>query len=169
MLQEKTFRRHSGFSLLEVLIVIAIIAAVSLVAAPWFARISQRSKLRSAAREVHATLLAARMTAVRSGIPASVRITPAVSGTSHHSVETWLEATPARRLKEFRLPTQFQFVTLPPGNDVVFTADGRRNPPGTAREDIVIEGLVGSALSNRITLEAYENGRVAFVPPTEWR
>ena len=169
MFHPKTVRRTSGFSLLEVLIVIAIIAAVTLVAAPWFARVSQRSRLRSAAREVHATLLAPRMTAVRSGIPASVRITPAVSGTATHAVETWLEATPARRLKEVRFPTHFQFVTLPPGNDVVFTADGRRNPPGTAREDIVIEGLVGSPYSNRITIETWENGRVAFVPPTEWR
>lgn len=169
MLLGKQFRRRSGFSLLEVLIVIAIIAMVSLVAVPWFSRIAQRNKLRSAAREVHSTLLAARMTAARSGLPASVRITPAVSGNDHHSVETWLEASPPRRLGELRLTARVRFLSLPPGSDVVYTADGRREPPGTVREDIVLEGPVGSAVANQIRIEAYENGRVAFVPPTEWR
>jgi len=142
---------------------------MALVAAPWFSRTAQRGKLRSAAREVQSTLLAARMTAVRSGVPASVRIAPAPAGTAHHRLETWLEASPARLVTELRLTTQVRFLSLPTGNDVIFTADGRRLPPATMHEDIVIEGPVGSSVANQITIETWENGRVSFVLPTVWR
>lgn len=168
-MQKRDSRIAAGFTLPELLIVVVIVAVVALVAAPWFARVSQRNKLRSGAREVQTTLLAARMIAVRAGQPASVRITPAPAGTAHHRLETWLEAAPPRRVRELLLSTQVRFVTLPPGNDVVFTADGRRVPPSTVHEDIVIEGPVGSALTNQITLQTWENGRVEFVLPTEWR
>lgn len=162
-------RAGSGFSLVELLVVVAIIAVVSLVAAPWFVRISQRNQLRSAAREVQSTLLAARMSAARGGVPASVRITPAPSGAAFHTVETWLEATPATRLRALQLGTKVRFVSLPPGSDVVFTPDGRRNPPGAAPEVIVLEGMVGSSLLNQITIQTWENGRVAFVTPVDWK
>ena len=168
-MQKQDNRIAAGFTLPELLVVIAIVSVVALVAAPWFARVSQRNKLRSGAREVQTTLLAARMIAVRTGQPASVRIAPAPVGTAHHRLETWLEAAPPRRMRELLLTTQVRFISLPPGNDVVFTADGRRDPPATAHEDIVIEGPVGSALMNQITLQTWENGRVEFVFPTEWR
>lgn len=169
-------RAGSGFSLVELLVVVAIIAVVSLVAAPWFVRISQRNQLRSAAREVQSTLLAARMTAARGGVPASVRITPAPSGTAFHKVELWRDAipaatppSPATRLREIRLGTKVRFVSLPPDSDVIFTPDGRRNPPGAAPEVIVLEGMVGSSLLNQITIQTWENGRVAFVTPVDWK
>lgn len=162
-------RAAAGFSLPELLVVIAIIAVVTLVAAPWFARISQRNQLRSAAREVQSTLLAARMTAARGGVSASVRITPAPAGTAFHKVETWLEASPATRLRELLIGKKVRFVSLPPGSDVVFTPDGRRSPPGAAPEVIVLEGMVGSTLLNQITIETWENGRIAFVTPTQWK
>lgn len=175
-MHKRNNRTARGFTLPELLVVIAIVAIVSLVVAPWFARIMQRNKLRSAAREVQSTLLATRMTAVRSGVQASVRITPAPSGSPFHKVEMWQDAipaatpaSPAKRLREVRLGTKVRFVTTPPGSDVVFTPDGRRNPPGSAPEVIVLEGMVGSSLLNQITIQTWENGRVAFVTPTQWK
>ena len=158
-----------GFTLIELLIVVAIIALMAFVAAPWFSRISQRNQLRSAAREIQTTLLAARMTAVRNSMPASVRFIPAAPGVDQHSVETWLDASPERRIAGLQLARNVRFVSLPPADRVVFTADGRRTPSGVAHQDIVVEGPVGSALANQITVQAWENGRIVFVLPLLWR
>ncbi len=169
MLRHRPARSRSGFTLIELLIVVAIFALMAFVAAPWFSRISQRNQLRSAAREVQTTLLAARMTAVRNNVTASVRITPASPGVDHHSIETWLEAAPPRRVGDWKLGANVRFVSLPPADRVVFTADGRRDPPGTPHQDIVLEGPVGAPVANQITVETWENGRVAFIPPVGWR
>lgn len=166
MHRRESDRRRSGFTLIELLIVVAIFALMAFVAAPWFSRISQRNQLRSAAREIHTTLLAARMTAVRNNVPASVRITP---GSEYHIVETFLETAIPRLVGDLRIQANVRFASLPPADRVVFTADGRRDPPGTPHQDIVLEGPVRSALMNQITVETWENGRVAFVPPAEWR
>ena len=76
MFRSRSARRNRGYSLAELLVVMAIMAALSLVAIPWFLKISQRNALKSAAREVQTTLLAARMKAVRRNQPVSVAITP---------------------------------------------------------------------------------------------
>lgn len=166
----RALRRESGgFTLIELLIVVAIFALMAFVAAPWFSRISQRNQLRSAAREIQTTLLAARMTAVRNNVSASVRIAPASPGVGHHSVETWLDVSPERRVAELELAGNVRFVSLPPADRVTFTADGRRLPSGVAHQDIVVEGTVGSALTNQITVQAWENGRIGFVLPADWR
>lgn len=162
-------RASSGFTLIELLIVVAIIALMAFVAAPWFSRISQRNQLRSAARELQTTLLAARMTAVRNNGSVSVRIVPASPGVDHHSLGTWLDVSPERQVAELELSGNVRFVSLPPGDRVVFTADGRRLPPGVTHQDIVVEGPVGSALTNQITVQAWENGRIGFVLPVNWR
>ncbi|HSE62110.1 MAG TPA: GspH/FimT family pseudopilin [Thermoanaerobaculia bacterium] len=168
--KNRALRRESrGYTLIELLIVVAIVALMAFVAAPWFSRISQRNQLRSAAREIQTTLLAARMTAVRNNAPASVRILPAPPEAAHHSVQTWLEGATPRQIAGLEIPKNVRFVSLPPGDRVVFTADGRRTPAGVLHQDIVIEGPVGSALANQITVQAWENGRIGFVPPVSWK
>lgn len=162
-------RRDAGYTMVELLIIVAIIALMALIAAPWFIRISQRNQLRSAAREVQTTLLAARMTAVRNNASASVRILPATPGVAHHSIQTWLEAASPRKVAELELSRNVKFFALPPGDRVTFTADGRRTPSGVSHQDLVVEGPVGSSQSNQITVQAWENGRIAFVQPVNWR
>ncbi len=74
MVQSTTARRIRGYTLVEVLIVLAVLALLTLIAVPWFVKISQRNALKSAAREVQITLTAARMTAVKRNAPVSVVI-----------------------------------------------------------------------------------------------
>lgn len=168
-MREPGSRADAGFTLIELLVVVAIFALMAFVAAPWFARISQHNQLRSAAREVQTTLLAARMTAVRNAASASVRILPASPGVAHHSIQTWLESVPPRQVAALELSRNVRFLALPPGDRVTFTADGRRTPSSVAHQDIVVEGPVGSSRANQITVEAWENGRIAFVQPVNWR
>ena len=168
--KNRALRRESrGYTLIELLIVVAIVALMAFVAAPWFSRISQRNQLRSAAREIQTTLLAARMTAVRNNAPASVRILPAPPEAASHSIQTWLEGATPRQIAGLEIPKNVRFVSLPPGDRVVFTADGRRTPAGVLHQDLVIEGPVGSALANQITVQAWENGRIGFVLPVSWK
>lgn len=171
MLREKRLRRafSSGFTLIELLIVAAIVALVALVGAPWFARISHRTQLASTAREVQTTLVAARMTAVRKNAPTSVRIIAATPGVDHHTIETWLESGTPRRLAQLHLAPNVRFASLPSGDRVDFTPDGRRAPAGVAHQDIVLEGPTAAAYANQVVVQAWENGRVAFVPPVPWR
>jgi prepilin-type N-terminal cleavage/methylation domain-containing protein len=161
-------RESSGYTLVELLIVVAIIALMAFVAAPWFSRISQRNQLRSAARELQTTLLAARMTAVRNNVSASVRIIPASPGVGDHSIETWLDVSPERRIARLQVAGNVRFASLPPADRIVFTADGRRTPSGVSHQDIVVEGPVGSVLTNQIRVQTWENGRIVFVLPTSW-
>ncbi|HYX22089.1 MAG TPA: prepilin-type N-terminal cleavage/methylation domain-containing protein, partial [Thermoanaerobaculia bacterium] len=58
-------RRSEGFTLVELLIVVALVAIAALVGMPWLVKIGQRSQLKSAASEVQTTLMAARIKAVK--------------------------------------------------------------------------------------------------------
>lgn len=171
MVRRKRLLRGSsfGYTLIELLIVAAIVTLVALVGAPWFTRTSHRTQLRSAAREVQTTLLAARMTAVRNNASTSVRIVAAAPGVDHHSIETWLETSTPRQLGELQLSSRVRFASLPPGDRVDFTPDGRRAPSGVPHQDIVLEGLAAPPYSNQISVQAWENGRIGFVPPEHWR
>ena len=72
MVQSTTARRIHGYTIVEILIVLAVLALLTLIAIPWFVKISQRNALKSAAREIQITLTAARMTAVKRNAPVSV-------------------------------------------------------------------------------------------------
>src|ERR1700730_3783402 len=94
MLSVRTVRRRGGFSLVELLVVMALIAAMTLVAAPWFLKISQRNTLKSTARELSITLAAARMRAVKRNLSATVVVTPASGVQGFNRVETFEQVVP---------------------------------------------------------------------------
>ena len=70
-------RRLSGFSLLEMILVMALIAAASLLAVAAFGGGMQGMKLRAGAKEVAAQMRFARAVAISSGQPQDVIIDPA--------------------------------------------------------------------------------------------
>lgn len=70
-------RRSSGFSLLEMILVMALIAAASLLAVAAFGGGMQGMKLRAGAKDVAAQMRFARAVAISSGQPQDVIIDPA--------------------------------------------------------------------------------------------
>lgn len=77
-----SYRRVHGFTLLEVMVVVAIIAVLAALAGPSFTPIIERWRVRSAAEELTSTLYFARSEAIKRGGSVSIKAT---SGTDWSS------------------------------------------------------------------------------------
>jgi prepilin-type N-terminal cleavage/methylation domain-containing protein len=176
MFRSRSARRNRGYSLAELLVVMAIMAALSLVAIPWFLKISQRNALKSAAREVQTTLLAARMKAVRRNQPVSVAITPGPPVQLAILEPQPPAPTPTNVPQVLGLPVNsaFMFATpKAPSGLITFAGDGRiplavTPPPTPGAYEYVLRGPLGVATPNQITVQVWPNGRVVVVTPTDW-
>lgn len=164
-----------GFTLLETLIVIAIIGLATVVAIPYFASVSRRQRLVSAAHEIQQSLLAARMRAVRANQNTSLLITAAAPGGAVHELDTIAPDNPPAPLpppvvKSYLPANALEFVTLPANNKVTFGGDGRViAPPAPTPGVIVVQGPVGSPILNQVTIRANSTGRIQVVTPAVWK
>ena len=177
MLHLKSIQRKRGFSLVELLVVMAILAALSLVGIPWFLKISQRNQLKSAAREVQTTLLAARVKAVNRNRPISVVITSLGPPIELRTIEPNPPApTPTHVPVNLVLPAQAARLYETPkatGGTVIFGGDGRLvNPPVNPTPGVglyyTLEGPVGATTPNRIKVNTDTSGRVTVITPVNW-
>ena len=176
MFRSRSTRRNQGFSLIELVVVMGIMAALALVAIPWFLKISQRAALKSAAREIQTTLLAARMKAVKRNQQVSVAITPGPP-VMLAIVEPQPPApTPTSAPQILSLPANAAFMyqtPKAPSGLITFAGDGRiplvvTPPPTPGAYEYVLRGPVGVATPNQITVQVWPNGRVVVVTPTDW-
>jgi len=175
MYRPQSISEFSGFTFLELIIVIAIVGLMAVLAVPWFLKISQRNIIKSAAYEIQTTLLAARMAAVRRNGPVTVAVTPAAGADSVHSFAT-IEPppplpTPVPLPRRLQIPKRnFDFITVPTGNTITFAGDGNMTsfPPPTPAL-IVIRGPAGSGSPNQITIETSWRGAVKVITPTAWQ
>jgi prepilin-type N-terminal cleavage/methylation domain-containing protein len=168
-------RRSEGFTLVELLVVLALIAIAALVGMPWLIKIGQRSQLRSAASEIQTTLLAARIKAVKRNQQVNIMITPGPPITLM-TVEAPVP-TPAPTLvpQQLQLPPKAAFMYATPmiaNGTVSLGGDGRLamptpNPTPGAYE-YVIRGPLGVPTPNEIHVQAWPNGRVVVVTPKNW-
>jgi type II secretory pathway pseudopilin PulG len=160
----------------ELLVVLAILAMMTLIAVPWFVKISQRSALKSAAQEVSITLAAARMTAVKLNQPVNVVIANVTPPIQLQIVEPNPPAPTKTPIpKDVFLPANaVQFVQTPnaTGGTISFGGDGRLvNFPLATPAIMIVEGPPGVVASkrNQITIQTDSTGRIKIITPTDWK
>jgi type II secretory pathway pseudopilin PulG len=168
--------RPVGYSLVELLVVMGIMAMMALVTVPWFIKIAQRNQIKSAARELSITLAAARMRAVKRNRPVSVVIAQLTPPMEIRIVEATPPApTPTPKPAILLLPaTAARMVETPnaPGGLVTFGGDGRLvNPPPVQTPALVyiLEGPVNANVRNQIKIETTAGGGIKIVTPTNWQ
>ncbi len=172
-------RRESGYSMIELLVVMAILAMMALVVGPWFFKISQRNIVKSAAREVATSLAAARMRAVKRNLPAQVIITPASGAQPSAVIETFemIQPTPLKvgeaHISNVEFPPSGTYYPQPTGMLIRFGPDGRATTAAT----FTLRGPVGAGVPNDLPVSTSANGRIAVLGPnptvakpmgTEW-
>ncbi len=153
-----------------------IMAAISLVAIPWFVKIGQRNQLKSAARELQTTLLAARIKAVKRNQPVSVVINAVGPPVELLTIEPPPPApTPTLVPGRLELPARAAVLYATPragSGTVTFGGDGRlAMPPPSPTPgayEYVLRGPVGARTPNQISVQAWPNGRIVVVTPTNW-
>ena len=177
-------RRERGFSIVELLIVMAILSILALAAAPWFSKISQRNELKSAGSELAITMAAARMRAVKRNLPARVVITRASGSQGFNLVETFEDVVPTPiKVAEARISARVAYPPTLAGpypyptnpSVVTFGPDGR--VIGPAPITFTFHGPVGAGTPNDLPVQVSGNGKIEVLKPnptaaqlrgTEW-
>ena len=146
-----TSPQSQGYTLAELIVVLAIVGFLAAFGAPFLAKISQRNNLKSAVREIQSTLMAARMTAVKRNAPVSVAIVSLTPPITLQVIEPQPPApTPTNPPKFIVLPAlAVRFVETPNTTNgaVAFGGDGRliTTPPLPATTPalrMIVEGPV---------------------------
>ena len=168
MLRPTCVRRSCrGFSMIELVVVLAIIAMLTLVAAPWFLKVSQHNTVKSAAREVSIALAAARIRAVKRNLASQVLITPASGTQSFNKLETFEMTVPTpTKVGEVDLTASVKFLGIP---QVFFGPDGRATNVASPFSAVVVRGVVGNSVTNDVSIQVSTNGHIQYVPPSDWR
>jgi prepilin-type N-terminal cleavage/methylation domain-containing protein len=178
MVQSTSLLRSRGFTMLELLIVLAIMGILAAVGIPWFMKIMQRQELKSAVHEIQTTLAAARMTAVKLNAPVSVAIVSTTPPLQFQVIE------PAPPAPTPTLPSRFvsldanavRFVQTPNNTNgaITFGGDGRLmvTPPLsvlTPALRMIVEGPANGPVRNQIKIDTNSAGVVKVVTPTDWQ
>jgi prepilin-type N-terminal cleavage/methylation domain-containing protein len=174
MFRLRAVSSSGGFTFVEMLIVLSLVAMMSLIAVPWFVKLAQRNQMKSAAREIQTSLLAARMRAVKRNFNTSLLVTTAAPTGDRHVLDIIEMDPPAPTptpapIQKYEIPNRnIAFVALPAGGKITFGGDGRMITPGAAT-DVVFRGVSGATALNQITIRTHMNGRVEVITPVAWQ
>lgn len=151
-------RREKGFTMVEMIIVVALIGIMAVFASAYLRSIFKREKLKSVVKEIYSIVLATRMQAVRRNQPCVMLFDPV-----NRTVAVWAESLPYNYVQDageptllaFRIPEDVFFQFAPSGavndsaavafdsyignaglvNRVVFKGDGSLEPPQAPGEN----------------------------------
>jgi prepilin-type N-terminal cleavage/methylation domain-containing protein len=168
-------RRSRGYTLVEILVVMAILGILSLVAIPWLHKVAQRNALKSGAREIATTLMAARMTAVKLNQPVSVVLNSITPPIQIAIVEPAPPAPTPTKVPQLLLLSRndVRMFATPgtTGGTITFGGDGRlANVPAlTPAAVMIVDGPVNSSPRNQIQISTSQAGRVQVITPVDWQ
>lgn len=144
MMPDRQPPRHRGYTLVELLIVVAILTAMVGLGLPSLRKFSEKGELLNAARQLRAELLSARLAAIESGNPTAFRYQlggrsfavikpqadsasePAASPSLETTGEGWGEVAEIEEGDEQQLPAGLQF--LDPQDPEAAPAAARSEP-----------------------------------------
>jgi prepilin-type N-terminal cleavage/methylation domain-containing protein len=177
-------RKNSGFSLIELMIVIAIIAIVTAISSPYLITYIYSSKLDSAVRDLQSTMQYARLRAVRENADVVVTFTIGAgnSGTYTAFVDdggttgsggiagNWSKDGDEATVRSGTMPNNVDMyrVTFSGGGglNISFNGRGRPNGPGSARMRIASQNRykrVSVSIAGRPGIDISRDGGVNWV------
>jgi type IV fimbrial biogenesis protein FimT len=150
-------RRHTGFTLIELMVVIAIVAIVASMSAPPILRWRTDAKLRGAVSNLRGDLELAKQRAIRENSFVAVLFTPdgySIFVDNGASAGDWIEDADERQIRNRRLPAGVNILTPTSfSNDRTrFTGRGVAENTGT----IFIENIRG----NQFVISVNRLGRI---------
>ena len=133
----RMWRRNSGFTLIELMIVVALIAIIATVAVPSFQGLVESNRQKSTTNSVLGILNFARSEAVRRGEPVEVR---AVSGSLQNGLEVvYTEGDGTENILRTTDPMPGSVtLSLDSGDMPVFRGDGMKNRDNHAKSQLSI-------------------------------
>jgi prepilin-type N-terminal cleavage/methylation domain-containing protein len=135
-------RRESGYSLVEILVVVAMIGIISLVTVPNFIAMQHSSKLKSSLRSFVSDIRAARQRSVTRHVKTKISFVTGTATTARQytlaefdtATSTWTQIGPAKNLEEscyIVSSTGFTDIDSDGTLDIVFKNDGALDLAGT--------------------------------------
>jgi type IV fimbrial biogenesis protein FimU len=146
---ERTSRREAGVSIVEMLLVLALMGIFITFAGPAFTESYRAYKVRSAMQELTVTLRAVRQVAVSTRAPSNLLVNTA--GASY----SWTNAKGQTR--NWVLPNGVAFVSATPST-ITFVTNGTVS---TGSASIVLQGTVSGARADRWTINLNTAGAVS--------
>lgn len=158
--------RQAGFTLVEVMIVVAIIGVAAAIAIPNFTRMYTDYQARVTASEITRHLMLARTRAMTSNQTVNVQIVLANGGVQMITTNTAAaQALPMNRIEAVQMTTlAFNNGGIPGGGVVQFNSYGiRTSVPGTGVQTITVGGTIGGTPATQYMINIAPSGTSRLV------
>jgi Tfp pilus assembly protein FimT len=137
-------RPEGGLTMIETVIVLALLGIMAVFAAAYLRSIFKRERLKSAVKEIYSIVLATRAQAVRRGVPCVMLIDPV-----NRSVTVWADSLPNNYIQDAGEPTILRFA-IPENVTFQFSPSGAVNDSAAVSFDTY---LGNAALVDRVVFK----------------
>jgi type IV fimbrial biogenesis protein FimT len=180
-------RKNRGYSLIELLVVMAIIGVLSLITVPSFVSFQRAGKMKTALRNFTMDVRGLRQKAITQNVWARVTITPAATETAASRTYTFTQSSDngttwtalsmrggyggvtnkvigqgGGNIKELEKAVYFSSTTFP-GGQIIFRPDGTVNVPAGSTSASVVLRTKWNVTKNLITVTITPSGQLRTV------